>query len=176
MDALSSQLSFGISVTTALITFYFWIVKARREQPRLRIYQAEGQAGGYAHSSYGDPIKLVFDVKSVVANYSTLPNAVLGVQAKVKMRDGSWREAETRLDAKTPLPLNISAMQTVRLDMSVTLALPAVPEGETCKNTHQTFTLYRERCVAQPLQVKIALKTLGEKLFADVLTMHKQAA
>ena len=52
MDSLGGQLSFGISVTTALVTFYFWIVKARREQPRLKIYAAD-QAAGHAHSSCG---------------------------------------------------------------------------------------------------------------------------
>jgi len=176
MDSLGSELSMGISITTALITFYFWVVKARREQPRLRIYQAEPQLGGHAQSSCADPVKLVFEVKSVVANYSTLPNAVLGVLAAVKMRDGSWQEAETRLDPKTPLPLNIPPMQTLRLDLALTIAVPAVAEGEACKNTNETFALYRQRCVSQPLEVKIALKTLGEKLFADVLTSAKRAA
>lgn len=176
MDALTMNISFGVSVITALFTFYFWLVKARQERPCLKIYQAEPQLGGYANSSCGDPIRLVFEVKSVVANTSSLPNALLGVQAKVKMRDGAWQDAEARLDPKTPLPINIPAMQTMRLDLSLTIAVPSVPEGEACKNTHETFALYRNRFVAQPLQVQIGLKTLGEKMFANVLTSAKRAA
>ena len=80
-------------------------------------------------SSCGDPIKLVFEVKTVVANYSTLPNALLGVDASVKMRDGSWQPAETRLDPKTPLPINVPSLHTVRLDLVVTLAAIGIVAG-----------------------------------------------
>jgi hypothetical protein len=176
MDALASHVSFAVSIVTALATFYFWLVKARQEKPQLRIYQAEAQLPGHAQSSCSDPIKLSFEAKSVVANYSSLPNAVLAVNTWVKMRDGSWQEAETRLDPKTPLPLNVPPLQTVRLDLSLTIAVPALPEGQGCKNTHETFALYRDRCIWQPLEVKVALKTLGENLFADVLTSNRRAA
>lgn len=176
MDGLTSVLSFGVSMTTAMVTFYFWIVKARREQPWLKIYQADPQVSGHAQSSCGDPVKLVFEVKSVVANYSSLPNALLAVGAAVKLRDGTWLDAEARLDPRTPLPLNMAPMQTVRLDLIVTVALPAIPEGEGCKNTHETFALYRQRYLTQPLETRVTLKTLGERLFADLLTLGKRAA
>jgi hypothetical protein len=176
MEALSSYFGLGVSICTALATFYFWIVKFRQEQPRLKIYKAEPQVGGHAQSACSDPIKLVFDVKTVVANYSSLPNAVLGAQSWVRMRDGSWCDAETRLDPRTQLPLNLASLQTVRLDLSVTVGVPAVPEGNACKNTNEAFVLYRDRFMAQPLEVKVGLKTLGEKLFADVLTSARRAA
>jgi hypothetical protein len=51
-----------------------------------------------------------------------------------------------------------------------------VPEGQACKNTHETYALYRDRFVAQPLQVKVGLKTLGEKRFTNVLQSARQAA
>jgi hypothetical protein len=176
MEALSSHFSLGVSICTALATFYFWVVKYKQEQPRLKIYKADAQIGGYAQSSCGETIKLVFDVKAVVANYSALPNALLGVQSWVKMRDGSWKEAEARLDPKTALPLNIPSLQTVRLDVTLTVGVAAVPEGDACRNTNETFALYRERFVSQPLEVKVGLKTLGERLFADVLTSTRRAA
>ena len=92
------------------------------------------------------------------------------------MREGVWQPADARFDAKTPLPLNLAPMQTVRLDLALTLALPALAEGQACRNTNETFLLYRDRFVAQPLEVKIELKTLGENLFADVLKSAKRAA
>ena len=81
MDAITGYFGFGVSMVSAFVTFYFWIMKANKEQPRLKLYQAEGQFGGHAQSSCSDPVKLVFEVKSLVANYSTMPNALLGVQA-----------------------------------------------------------------------------------------------
>jgi hypothetical protein len=176
METLSSYFSLGVSICTAVATFFFWIVKASKERPYLKIYPADPPFSGYVQSSCSDPIKLTFEVKTVVANYSTMPNAVLGARATVKMSDGSWREAETRIDPKTPLPMNIASLQTVKLDLSLAVVVPAVPEGQTCKNTHQTFALYRDRFVAQPLQVNVELKTLGEKMFADVLRSASRAA
>jgi hypothetical protein len=176
METLSSYFSLGVSICTAAATFFFWIVKARREWANLKIYPADPQFGGYAQSSCTDPIKLTFEVKTVVANYSSLPNAVLGVQAHVQMSDGSWREAEARLDDRTPLPLNIASLQTVKLNLTVAVTVPAVPEGEACRNTHETFAIYRDRFIAQPLQMKVGLRTLGKKMFADVLQSMKRAA
>src|SRR5436190_7755751 len=131
-EMISSYFSLGVSISTALATFYFWIVKAKQEQPRLKIYQADPQIAGHAASSCGETIKLVFDVKAVVANYSILPNAVLGANAWVKMREGSWQPADARLDPKTPLPLNLAPLQTVRLDVGLTLAVPALVESAAC--------------------------------------------
>jgi hypothetical protein len=176
MESLSSYFSLGVSICTAVLTFFFWILKAKQERPHLQIYPADPQFGGYAQSSCSDPIKLSFEVKTIVANYSALPNAVLGVQAAVKMRDGSWRAAETRSDPKTPLPLNLAPLQTVKLELAVAVLVSALPEGQECKNTHETFRLYRDRFVAEPLEVKVALTTLGEKLFANVLRNAARAA
>ena len=175
METLSSYMSLGMSICTAVVTFFFWIVKARQERPCLKIYAAEPYFGGYAQSSCSDPIKLTFEVKTIVANCSTLPNAVLGVCATVKLSDGSWRDAETRIDGKTPLPLNIASLQTVKLDLSLTVAVPALAAGQACKNTHETYALYRDRYLAQPLQVKVEVKTLGEKMFANVLRSANRA-
>jgi hypothetical protein len=176
MEGLSGHVSIVVSFLSAMVTFYFWLVKAKKERPDLKIYKADAQLGGYAHSSCEDPVKLIFEVRSVVANYSTLPNALLGARGWVKLRDGSWREGEARLDPKTPLPLNIAPLQTVRLDLAVAITVPAIPEGNSCRNTNETFALYRDRCISQPVEVKVAVNTLGEKLFASVLTSAKRAA
>jgi hypothetical protein len=169
MEAFSSYFGLAVSICSAIATFVFWVLKASRERPNLKTYLAEPQIGGWAQSSYGDSIKLAFEAKTVVANYSTMPNAVLGAQAAVLMRDGSWRTAETRIDAKTPMPFNLAPLTTVKLDLSFTVTVPSVPEGDTCRNTQETFALYRDLCFALPLQVKVALTTLGEKQFADEL-------
>src|SRR5947207_2211001 len=169
MDPLMGSVSFAVSTLTALATFYFWIVKSRQERPWLRVCKAEPQISGYARGSCDDPVRLAFEVKAVVANYSSMPNALLGVRAWVRTRAGYWQEAETSVDAKTPLPLNLPSLQTARLNLTATVAVPAIPEGTACRNTHETFALYRDRFLAQPVEVKVELNALNDQAFTDVL-------
>jgi hypothetical protein len=139
------------------------------------VCRAEPLIGGHAQSSGGDPIRLILDLKAVVANHSSLPNAVIGLRAWVRRRDGSWQAAEAAADPKTPLPLNLPSLQTARLNLTATLALPAVPEGTSCRNTHETFALYRRLFLADPLEVKVEVAGLGDRSFADVLAAPKAA-
>ena len=176
MDPIFGLVSFGMSICTTLATFYFWFVRANQERPQVKTYNVEPAFGGYAHSSCGDPIKLIFEAKTVVANYSALPNSLIGVRSWVKMREGNWQEAETTVDPKNPLPLNLPSRQTVRVNLSAAILVPAVPEGEACKNTRETFALYRERFLPQTLEVKVEVNTLGEVSFTDVLTSSRRAA
>jgi hypothetical protein len=176
MDGYTGIVSFVLSSITALATFYLWAVKARQEQPRLRVCKAEPRFGGYSPSSCGDPVRLVFEVKAVVANYSSLPNALLGVRTWLRLRDGSWREAEARIDERTALPLNLPAMQTSRLNLTATLAVPALAQGQSCRNTHETFALYSGHYLAQPVAVKLELTALGDRAFTDVLSSPRAAA
>ena len=170
MDGYSGMVSFVLSSITALATFYLWAVKARQERPRLRACKAEPRFGGYAPSSCGDPVRLAFEVKAVVANCSSLPNALLGVRVWLRLREGTWQEAEAKIDERTALPLNLPAMQTSRLNLTATLAVPALAQGQSCRNTHETFALYRECYLAQPLEVKLELGALGDQAFTDVLS------
>src|SRR5947209_17265357 len=112
MEMITGAVSFALSTVSALATFYMWAVRARQERPRLKLCKAEPRFGGHAHSSCADPVKLTLEVRAVVANYSSLPNAVLGVRAWVRTREGSWRPAEAAVDPKNPLPLNVPPMQT----------------------------------------------------------------
>src|ERR1700722_17998707 len=121
MEQIAGIFGFVMSIFSAAISCYFWLVRARQERPRLEVCKAEPRFGGYANSSCGDPIKLTFEVKVIVANYSTLPNALLGLNSWVKTREGAWLEAVTIPDPKTPLPLNVSPLQTVRLNLTSTI-------------------------------------------------------
>jgi hypothetical protein len=170
MEAFFKYFNLFLSLSTAGFTIYFWLVKAAQERPRLRVHPAAPRIGGWARSSCGDPVTLVLDVKAVLANHSSQPNAVLGVRAWVRRRDGSWQEAEATPDVKTPLPLNLPPMQTLRLDLAAAVTFPALPEGDACRNTHETFALYRDRHLGQAPQVKVELTALGGRLFSDVLT------
>jgi hypothetical protein len=176
MEGIFGLVSFGISLCTTLATLYFWIVRSNQERPRLKVYKAEPAFGGYAPSSCGETIKLILEIKAIVANCSALPNSLIGVRTWVKMRDGSWKEADTAVDPKNPLPMNLPSRQTVRLNLSATVAVPAIPEGDACKNTHETYALYRERCLPASPEVKVELNALEEQRFREVLTSVRRAA
>jgi hypothetical protein len=170
MDSFSSIFSFSVSMCSALFTFYFWIVKARMERPNLKVYSAEPNISGHAFSSCGDPIKLIFTPRTILANYSSLPNAVLGVRLWLKNCEGAWLPMTTTLDKDSPLPINVAPMETVRLNLTATVELPAVPEGGRCRNTGETFSLYCDRFLPAAPEMKLELIGLGEKRFMEVVS------
>ena len=169
MDSFTTMISFSVSMCSALFTIYFWITKARMERACLKTYPVEPHMGGHAFSSHGDPIKLIFEPKLIVANYSSLPNALLGVRAWLKTREGGWLPAKVAPDVSTPLPINVPPLQTVRLNLSVPVEVPACPEGEECRNTSATFRLYRDRFLPAELELKLELTGLGETPFMTVV-------
>ena len=175
MTTLPEIVSFALSTSSAAATLYLWAVKARQERANLQVSRAEPNLGAYAHSSCGDPIRLVIDVKAIVANHSALPNAVLGLRAWVRRRDGSWQAALVAADQKTPLPLNLPSLQTARLNLSAAVDLPAVPEGESCRNTNETCALYRRLFLADPLEVKVEVEALGDRSCTGVLSPARAA-
>ena len=176
MDSLPSIFSFSVSMCSALFTFYFWITKARMERPCLKTYSVEPHVGGHAFSSHGDPIKLIFEPKLIVANYSSLPNALLSVRAWLKTSAGEWLHAQTSLDSRTALPVNITPMQTVRLNLTAQIELPAIPEGEECRNTNATFRLYRDHFLPETMEIMLELTGLGEKHFVEVVQYEPREA
>jgi hypothetical protein len=169
MEGISSYLSFAVSLSSALFTFYFWIVKSRMERPRLECYPVEPDLSGHAATSSGDPIKLSFEPKIIVANYSSLPNAVLGATVWVRDRDCCWLPTHAMIDASTPLPLNLAPMQTTRLNLRVTIEVPAIPQGEKCRNTNETFALYRGTALPDNLEMRIELTGLCRRVFTSSL-------
>jgi hypothetical protein len=169
MEAFSSYFSFAVSVCSALFTFYFWIVKARQERPSLKCYAVDPQLSGYAFSSSGDPIKLIFEPKLILANYSSLPNAVLGATVWMRHRDDGWLPTRAVIDAATPLPLNLAPMQTTRLGLRLTIEVPPVAEGDRCRNTHETFALYRNLMLPERLELRVELTSLGGCVFTSSL-------
>jgi hypothetical protein len=169
MEGISSYLSFAVSLSSALATFYFWVVKARMERPRLTCYAAEPHLGGHAVSSCSDPVTLAFEPKVIIANYSTLPNAVLGATVWVRHRDNGWLPTRAMIEGATALPLNLAPMQTTRLNLRVTIELPAIPQGEKCRNTNETFALYRATMLPDQLEVRVELTGLCSRVFASTL-------
>src|SRR6516225_3303042 len=64
------------SALTALWTAYFWLVRVKRERPDLRPYIADQEM--FLGNTVGETRQVGLKLGLIVANYSSLPNALLG--------------------------------------------------------------------------------------------------
>src|SRR4051812_22309103 len=92
MDAYMQYFSIAGSVFSTLITVYFWFVKARGERPNLQTYIVDREM--FLGNSDAQYRQIGLKLGLIVANYSTLPNAVLGAQIAIQKRDGTWHDVE----------------------------------------------------------------------------------
>src|SRR5947209_20538109 len=112
-----SQMSMPIlsMVGTALSfawTAYFWLVRVKRERPDLRPYLADQEF--FLGSTAGDTRQVGVKLGLVIANYSSLPNALPGVRLWLRQTARKRLEIENvSFDAKTPMPFNVPAMPTL---------------------------------------------------------------
>ena len=67
------------------------------------------------------------------------------------------------------LPLNVAPLQTTRVNLRATIELPPVPEGDACRNTNETFALYRKLAFPEQLELRVELIGLGERHFTTLL-------
>ena len=99
------------------------------------------------------------EVSAVVANHSSLPNALLGARVWLKGRDGAFLELlGTSLDERTPLPLNVPPLQTVLLRLRGRLSFPASAELEK-----GGIAAYTEHHLSSPREIKLELLSLNER-------------
>jgi hypothetical protein len=156
------------SALTAAWTAYFWLVRVKRERPNLRPYLAD-QEQFLAHST-GEHRHVGIKLGLIVANYSSLPNALLGVRLWLRQRDRGWLEVENvAFDAKTPLPFNVPAMQTVLVRVAGRVAFPTIEEIE---GTPTVLNDYLDRNLAAKRQIGVELRGLGDYVATAELVVN----
>jgi hypothetical protein len=125
MEALGSMVGLSLSAISAATTLYFWLVRVRQEQPRLRVHATSeveqvtdrsqraqwltafvGPEGMSAADAAGvsAPACHYFLLSAEVVNDSLRPNAVVGVRAWLRRRDGGWQEVNAAYLAGRPTP------------------------------------------------------------------------
>jgi hypothetical protein len=106
-------------------------------------------------------------VNVIVANYSTLPNAILGVKLAVKLQDGTWQPVTGVIcDKSAPLPLNISPLQTSLLRLSGRLTFATLDELETQRDI---VGAYSKHYLAQPVEFQVELQSLNNRVESSQL-------
>lgn len=214
-------ISIALSVGTALVTVYFWLVRANRERPNLKTHLVapfdtffDSSARAYRLRNFEKwPFKgtpwdqpdhncffYYIMARAVVANLSLEPNTVTGVRAFIKARDGSWQPLHTAFlacppDAAPPIdfdsqshitsgegrlpdivPFNVSPQNGAFLRLVCWLT---IPEGESwfekkrlpSSDFHTHLRQFVLASLAQPLELKLDVSALGDKVFSDVLSM-----
>ena len=175
MHTVMAAISLVGSAFATLSSLYLWVVRFRGERPNLTVHLA-GPVGADTlaaaadappgHTRSGSTARALFGVKAVVANSSTLPNAVLGVKAWVQAADGGWLPATLSLDEKTQPPFNVPPMQTTPLAFTATVVVPERPESAPKVSRRDAA----REAVARPLRIGVELTGLHEKRFSVELT------
>jgi hypothetical protein len=154
MDSYMSYIGFAGSALSMLTTFYFWTVRVRNERPRLQSYLMDREL--FLGLARDDMRQIGVKVGVIVANYSSLPNAILGARAWIRLRSG-WAEVENvAFDKQTPPPFNVPPLQTVMLRLSGTLTFAY---DEALEDGSKTLTNYLA-LLAEPFEIKVELRHL----------------
>ena len=171
MDALVPYIGLVGSVFSTVLTVYFWLVKAQRERPNLQGFPAErelflgNQTAGKRHIG----VKLGL----VIANYSTLPNAILSVGMAVKQRDGTWLPLEdVTFDKQTPPPCNVPSLQTVLLRVIGRANVAGVDALEQGGNV---LGNYVNHYFTSPREFRLDLHALNDRVFNATLSYASSA-
>ncbi|HQR08543.1 MAG TPA: hypothetical protein PLN21_17090 [Gemmatales bacterium] len=153
------------SVFSTACTGYFWFVKVRKEQPNLKSFLHEHDL--FLGNGRGDTRGIGLNVNLIVANYSSLPNAIVGTKLAVKLQGGTWQPLTgVTCDKSAPLPLNISPLQTSLLRLSGRLTFATFDELE---NQRDIVGAYSKHYLAQPLEFQVELQSLNNRVESSQL-------
>jgi hypothetical protein len=166
MESYASYLGFVGSAVSMLTTLYFWLVRMRREQPCLKPFLADKEF--FLGLGRDDVRQIGVKIGVIVANYSVLPDSILGTRLWVRLPEG-WKEVgRLALDKQTPQPFNIPPLQTVLLRLTGTLTFPY---QDTLEDGNKTVANYLSHFLAQPLEMKLELQHLNERADSHLLSM-----
>ncbi len=109
----------GSAIATA-ITAYFWLVRSRREAPDLRFYMVAPLDGNQSGGREGNRLDCHVLARSVVANYSMLPDTLIAIRVWLLLATGEWVEARLAGGERSPFPVNLAAMHSALVNLEMT--------------------------------------------------------
>lgn len=165
MSHLVPWVSLGGSIFSTVCTGYFWLVKTNRERPRLQPFLIDHEY--FLAECRGEVRTIGLNLHLAVANYSILPNALLGLDVQIKSRDGSWKDlAKVTLDKQTPLPMNLPPLQTALVRIAARIPFEYRAELESQKNIERA---YLDCFLATPITMKLSVRGLNQKQVSTVV-------
>jgi hypothetical protein len=166
MESYLTYLGAAGSAASMLATFYFWLVRMRREKPCLKPFLLDKEF--FLGLGNAEVRQMGLKIGVIVANYSVLPNAVIDARLSMRLRDG-WHDVERlAFDKTTAQPFNIAPLQTVLLRMNGVLSFPC---NDALEEGNKTAANYLTAFVAQPLTLRLELRHLDQRADSYLLTM-----
>jgi hypothetical protein len=109
------QINTILAVGSALVTAYFWMIRANRERAGVKVHQASKFTSNHRErkNEQDAPISRVWwDGKLFMTNRSTLPAAVFRAQVELQ-RDGKWVRGDFGWGEDGELPYNLAPLHVV---------------------------------------------------------------
>lgn len=134
-ESLKTLFSVCASITALLSTALLWLVRFNREQPNLAVEQVSPlKAEFVVPHHFADLYQALRPAKHeglmmmwtdiAVINNSTLPNAILELEASVKLADGTWQSAHVQIGEKSQLPINLPPHSTGGIPVVLAIKRP----------------------------------------------------
>jgi hypothetical protein len=167
-------ISLAVSAASLGMTTYFWIVKSLRERPRLSLDVVGQQSFVDLGRGSDEDRWLQFRMAIVVANRSTLPNAVLDARVYWLPRDEStWEETpDVALVDSTKLPVNIPSLQTGLVTLEWWQKFPTSPHAESLSAPVGIINGYLEEYFAGKNCIAVEVFGLQGKSFRQPLPIR----
>ena len=181
-ETISHIASLSGSAIALASTTYFWLVKVNRERPAMVIEPVGSVTGSIliprAHSqSYQaikpreDQVLVGYWLNLAVVNNSVLPNAIIEVSAKVRLKDEGWVPAQARLFSENAeiapdtLPINVAPLSTARVPIALTLAM----QGDDSGLGNRERTDIAEAALAEGNSIEISIRGVRNTSFQSRL-------
>ena len=144
------------SGVAALLSAFVFLRTSNKERPRILIRQTSKIKPLQDLRKTGDAFRNYFETTFIIANKSSLPNAILGVKSYFFI-DGKWVQDDIYTSEKTPLPQNIQPLCTVPFEIGAVKWV----KGEPGKDNY-------ERAQAHPslpdtLKIRLEFEMLSGK-------------
>lgn len=172
LESLREYVALGGSALALVSTGYFWAVRANRERMQLDIHPIGSLVGTvlmnedfetFRRLAPGEGevcVKYFADI--AVVNNSSLPNALLGIEVRMRLADGQWRsmDVQPRQPDTALVPTNLAPLSTAHLGLALATSIPGSLKGGFAEREQAAG----DALAAKP-EIEVSLTSLGRQSF-----------
>ncbi|WP_148618928.1 hypothetical protein [Mariniblastus fucicola] len=182
-DFLRSFFSLGASAAALASSIYLWLSRFKKEQPNLSIEQVSPLLAEFVWPrNFAELYQAIVPNESeglvclwtnvAVINNSTMPNAVLQIDAWVKLANGKWQPTIVDLCEEAKLPINVEPHSTSRLSLQLATKLPY----DSTRSSNQDRVDQAMVQLAENRDVKIRIRGVKQKAFQAIVVQPRNLA
>jgi hypothetical protein len=161
------------SLMSGALTLYFWMIRATRERPDVRLFHAPIRSKTSLGINNGETRWMDFELALVAGNFSSTPNAIIDVELKIRTKRGVWQPVNhLALHDAERLPANIPPMTTAFIPVSWAIKFPPSTKAEANEEPADIVRGYLDEYLSSPYRVSVTATTLGGKVFRSELAVE----